>query len=202
MVTQSRLDEVKEWLGPLRRPRPRRVLRGDDDRAAQATVRTSHPLAQKRDRVRPRLGERLSKEGRGGLADSPIVVARESVTDARELAEVSTGKGPDEEPGELLVDAPGMRQKALRPIQPHAWGRIDRIDHLDRAVVLILAHPPVQTRLAERVGRAERVSGSQRALESLEPGGRGRSCFGCRHARPTKRAIRSPASSIFSRLVA
>src|SRR5213078_3179880 len=50
---------------------------GDHVRAAQATVRTSHPLAQKRDRVRPRLGERLSKEGRGGLADSPIVVARE-----------------------------------------------------------------------------------------------------------------------------
>src|SRR5207237_1287351 len=131
VIAQSRLDEVEEWLGPLRRPRPRRVLRGDDDRAAQATVRP-----------------------------------------------------------------------ALPPAQPHAWGRMARAAHLDRAVVLVLAHPSVQTRLAERVGRAERVSGSQRALESLEPGGRGRSYFGCRHARPTKRAIRSPASSIFSRLVA
>ena len=119
--------------------------------------------------------------------------------------------------GELLIDAPGMGDEALSPVQPDDRRRSDPVDDLDRAVEVVLADPAVDAGLAKGVGRSQRISHCERTLEPLHPhlvrrrvlGGRGRGPWArsarppdLGHARPTKRAIRSHASSIFSRLVA
>ena len=201
MIAQRRLDEIEERLAPFRCPRARRVLRRDDHRAAQSAVRPAHPLAEERQRVRPRLGQESSEEGGGGFAHSPVIVAREPVSHARELARVRARKGRDDQRGELLVHAPRMCHESLCPVEPHPRRQSDAVDDLDRQVVVILSHPAIHTRLAEGVGRAKGVSSLQRTLEPLEPR-RGRGDVGRGHARPTKRAMRSHASSIFSRLAA
>ncbi len=146
-VAQGRLDQVEERLGPFGRTRPRGVLCRDDDRAAQAAVGTAHPFPEKRDGVRPCLGQRLSQEGSRGLADGPVVVARQAIANARDLPGVRAGQRPQDEPGQFLVDAPGMRQKALGPVKPNPRRRAKAVDHFDREVVVILAHPAVHPRL-------------------------------------------------------
>src|SRR5207248_3069569 len=106
-----------------------------------------------------------------------------------------------DERAELFVDATRMSEQALGPVQANDRRGSDPVDDLDRSVVAVLADPAIHAGLPQRVGSPERIALGQRVLERLDRSGRALGDVGA-HSLPTRRAMRSQASSLSSRLVA
>jgi hypothetical protein len=113
---QRRLDEVQKRLRPVRMPRARGVLRGDDDRPAQPRIPRRHPGARGPEVLVERALQRIAEERRRGLADLPVVVAREAMDRPFEVRLVRRDERPEDDGRELLVDTSRVLEQPGRPV--------------------------------------------------------------------------------------
>ena len=158
---------------------------------SKTRVTGRHPGLRRPQVFAERALETVAQEGRGGLADLPILVSGQAMDRALDILPVGGDQRPKDDGGQLLVDPPRMLEQAGGPVAAHERGRALRPHHGRGARVLRLLHPAALARSPQDVRRGERIARRERLLEGALPVDQ------CR-CRPTNRSMRSQAASIFS----